>query len=774
MPGEKIGEGYVEVTVDIDDAQIGAATEKATAKVDDGFSKAAPGIGTKAGHDIGAGLETELGSSGDRSARNFAENFEQHRSEFTAFAKTFGDDFFKQFQGNSEGALNELNKQFNAKFDSGGLSASSLFFAQFDKRVKGAATSDAEGLMGTLTKAMEDAGVEGGDLFGSGIVDGASNALKVFSQLPPEAQAGIAGAAVAAGVIFGSALAAAADAAILGAVGGIGLVAGILAETKDPRVSSAFSDLKTHLTDDLQEAASSFVGPLTRGVTTLEGAFDAAMPNLERGFSTLAPAIDRLATGAGILVQELSEGFADAGPGIVEVLNAMADILPIIGGGMKIFLDEIATGGPGAADIVRLIGYFVSGLIIALGNGIETGAVLFQGIEDGAKFALWPLEALLKAMSGLPGVGGAAKDALKALNDMFDGGSTKSKNAANGVDLFTNSTTDAGNAANKAASSIADLYDAFSKTANAALQADQTSNSYRDALNSLGKSAQQNGVALTGNSAAALANRQAFDQAAQAALSNADAVKSNALAQGKDGVTAANLYDQALAGNISQLASSARQAGYNRGQVAQMIATMFGIPKNIATLFATPGAAAAKQAADALQKAILGIPLYRRIDIEYDEVHYTSYQQIQPGHGGNDPGGGKRFGGIHHAASGLVNALNSTAPAGIYSNGPFVMFAEPETGSEAFIPQLTTDPARAVQVLQQAAQWYHLAVVPAGTATGSTAATAGAAATPGSARAAAGGGISLTQVYNVAPDPETRFNATREAKKTLTDALGGW
>jgi hypothetical protein len=742
MPGEKIGEGYVEVTVDIDDNGLNGATEKVTRKVDDDLTKAAPGIGEEVGKGLGDGLEKGIGPSGEKAARNFKENFEQHKSEFLAFAKTFGDDFYKQFNGNGEAALSELNKLFNKEFDSGGLDASNVWWKAFDKSVKSAAPKSASGLFESFGIAAEKAGVEGGDVFGNGIIDGAKNAFKIFSELPPEVQLAVGGAAATAGLLFGSFLAASASAAILGVLGGGALAAGIIAEAKNPEVSAAFSGMANTVQADLEQAASPFIDRLVGSAGIIRDTFDSEMPDLENLFNTLAPSITRLTDGASQFVQELVQGADEAGPQMANVLGAVADILPVIGGGLKEMMSEIADGGQGAADAIRVIGTTLAGLLIFIGFILDEGSTMFEGMMNGARTALIPLEYLLKALSGVPGIGGAAKSALKDLNDTFYGGETSSKRAASGVKDFGDTTEKAAQAAKEADDAVQKLFDDFNNDAKASLNADESMIAYKNSLVQLKAALDGSDKSLDLNTAAGRALKQQFDQTATAALDSADAVRKNAENSGANGVQAAHAYSAALAGNISELAATAEQAGMSRAATANLIATLFGIPKDVATEFATPGAAAAKQAAEDLEYAIQAIETKKEIDI-YVNTHYSKTTQNTPGY--SQYGfGSYRYGGIRHAATGLLDA-------GVYNDGP-VVFAEPETGGEAFIPRLTNDPLRSMNILAEAASWYGLSLAPNNT---SPATTPGANPASAPARGTGGSGKTINLYYNGAPPSGT-------------------
>jgi hypothetical protein len=69
---------------------------------------------------------------------------------------------------------------------------------------------------------------------------------------------------------------------------------------------------------------------------------------------------------------------------------------------------------------------------------------------------------------------------------------------------------------------------------------------------------------------------------------------------------------------------------------------------------------------------------------------------------------GSRWGNVFPMA---VGGVSSYAAAGIGSGGPLYKWAEPETGGEAFIPRLG-DEMRSKKILDIAASWYGMSVVP--------------------------------------------------------------
>jgi hypothetical protein len=783
MPeGEKVGEGYVEVTVDIDDNGLDTATEKATRKIDDGLKREAPGIGKH----IGDGIEDGIAPTGEKAAKTWLDNFKAHQGDFNAFAKSLGDDFYKSFEGDSDAAMNRVNEMFEEKLAAGGFNAATKFTEQFNSRVKssfetggdeagatleenikkhgnsllafantlgkdfwtkfqgnmpgaldeanrlfndkmgsgGTSSSskfmDAFGkkfndkgsnkgilgnFMGDIEEAAGKAGMEAGDIFGNGIAGGVGNAFKIFSQLPPEAQAAIAAWAAAVALAFSSFFAASASAAILGIVGGLGLAAGIAAEMKSPLITDGWNYFKSTATDVFEESAHSFQVPVSQALGILRDDLRSAQPELTHWFETIAPAITTLASAVGDLIGDLAHGFSQSAGAQREVLDGLASSIDIIGKGLEIFFSELQGSGKGAAEALQAIGYLITGLLIGFGNALAAGSMMFEGITAAAKFFLTDVVAIIDVLGKAHIIPQSWVDSVNNAYNSMGKVPSAAKGASDGVDAFGKSADDATDPTAALSAKVNDLTDAFDSAAGSAISADQSAISFASSLKNLKAQADQGTHSMNQNTDASRDLRSHFDAAAQAALSQAEAVRKAAEASGQNGVQASAAYSRALSSNIQSLVNSATAAGMNKDEVATMISTMFGIPKSLATQFFTPGGAAAQNLIDWINANAHD----RTMIIRYGYIPISN-QQLPPGFGGSNPGG--YLGTVHHAATGGV------FDAGVYSHGPIV-FAEPETnpatgGMEAFIPRMTSDPARVRTVLAEAASWYGLSLVPNG------------------------------------------------------------
>jgi hypothetical protein len=157
---------------------------------------------------------------------------------------------------------------------------------------------------------------------------------------------GLAGAAAIASPLIGSAI----GAAVLGTVGGGGIIGGIALAAQDSRVQTAGSALGEHLLGGLKDAAKPFVGPLLAEFGTLTRAGDEFTGELGDGFKKLAPLVRPLAKGIEGLVHEIGPGLSAAFSAAQPVIRAVANELPEVGAALSDMLSAIAEEGDGATE----------------------------------------------------------------------------------------------------------------------------------------------------------------------------------------------------------------------------------------------------------------------------------------------------------------------------------------------------------------------------------------------------------------------------------------
>lgn len=255
----------------------------------------------------------------------------------------------------------------------------------------------------------------------------------------------------------------------------------------------------------------------------------------------------------------------------------------------------------------------------------------------------------------------------------------------------------------------------------AQLTADEAALAAKDAIDQVTQSFAENTDTVTGNSRAALENRIAVGQAAQAA---AEAAQRKYEETGSI-IEATATYDS----YIGALRRTLRQADLTDAEIEGLLASYAQMPPVAQTQVSAPGAAAATQQATGFYSALKRLPdgkLVRvnvrgvesaisRVDRLQAEVRALTGKTIRIGVVGG-PGGHleQRWGGYHERGGGWTKAaVGVLREATVYPArypGRY-MIAEPETGGEAFIP-LRGNWARSVSIAQKAMDHYGMAVVP--------------------------------------------------------------
>lgn len=258
----------------------------------------------------------------------------------------------------------------------------------------------------------------------------------------------------------------------------------------------------------------------------------------------------------------------------------------------------------------------------------------------------------------------------------------------------------------------------WSELNGALFNSDKAGLAARTAIDNVTKTVKANHDAWKGNSEAALANRVAIGEAAEAAAKAADAKF-----QETGSVAAANdVYNT----YIAQLRKSMVAAGLSTAAVNTLLGEYAKMPPLSSTSFATPGLVTANGLAEGYRAVMNDIPdsvytviktpgldtavkgvrtLYTEIDQLHGKtvgvsVHYSSGLTAST----------NRWGGAYeHAAAGVLNEASyySARSPGRY------MIAEPKTLGEAFVPKVGNY-GRSMSILNRAAGWYGASVVPGG------------------------------------------------------------
>lgn len=255
----------------------------------------------------------------------------------------------------------------------------------------------------------------------------------VLDALPPQGKA----LAVALGAGLVAALApivgAAVTAAVLFAVGGGVLALGIKAAASNPRVKSAFGELKKTAQGAFQDLGAPFVDPLVRAAKTFQGALDKTIgPSLKRMGALMAPVIDRLAPALAKFFERVMPGIENAVKASKPLFDTLAEHLPKIGEALRYMFDKIAQNGPEANVFFDDLLGLIEGLIVLFGDVIAKLAswyIALRGFLAQAKmrfaefkvFVINQLGDLLDrataALGWIPGLGPKLKEAQGRFRD---------------------------------------------------------------------------------------------------------------------------------------------------------------------------------------------------------------------------------------------------------------------------------------------------------------------------------------------------------------------
>lgn len=536
-----------------------------------------------------------------------------------------------------------------ASFDRVGSKTGTVFSDGFFKGVK------------QVVPRLFGAGLQGGDAFGEGFLATAGKVIVAGGPVLIPAIAALtaaAGAALAGGILAGT---------------GLGAIAtGIALQFKSPLVHDAATSLGDYVKDELTKATSGFGLKFAEGITALKREAEPLFVDIRQGLTSLEPYVANL-------LARLGEGLAKLGPGLGRALEAAGPVLgalskniPTLLNAVGIFFEEISRGGKGAALAIDAITKTVAGLIVELGKSLYVASKVFEGMAIAG-------DKVTGILAKIPGIG----KEWEALHNYVHGVAVsfqESQLAAGGASAAINGTAGAAQKAAEAfqaqqaaAQALRNQIDGLISASLGLAGADLQLRTDEAGLVDLHK---QNGAALQGNSAQALANQQAFLGLAR----DLEATRQAEIAHGAS-LQEANAHLQA---NADALVNMATKAGFDRGQVEALISSMLAIPNVNRTI--------------QIDEIRTHTDIYRVIDQTGNITGGSPYQRSA------SQLGLQAFGGIVAAARGLIA-----------SSKPAIVFGE-RTLPEAYIPAPNSgiSQGRADALLGTAASWWGRRMVPAG------------------------------------------------------------
>lgn len=206
----------------------------------------------------------------------------------------------------------------------------------------------------------EKAGADAAQLFGKSFSNKIPEALKA---LPPEVQAALGGAILAAVVSTTPFIVSAINGAILGGIGAGGLAAGIALEAKDPVIQGAFKQLGGRIMTDLGSDVKPFKAQLLTVADDFGKSWTKIQPNIQGFFDRIAPATSKLGSAISQSMEILGPALERAAGPAEKVLGAIADEIPEIAQQLGKLLDDISEHGDSAAEAIKFIFFNVELLI---------------------------------------------------------------------------------------------------------------------------------------------------------------------------------------------------------------------------------------------------------------------------------------------------------------------------------------------------------------------------------------------------------------------------
>lgn len=337
------------------------------------------------------------------------------------------------------------------------------------------------------------------------------------------------------------------SAAVVGGIGAGGILGGVYAASKDPRVRGAFGELMSGLTPE-KFGAESFVQPTIDAIGILKqtlagtdiagvlGKGSSGVPVFAKGISDFAtnllPGLDAAMSKSSQYAQIFASGFGDIGDALSDAITDMAE-----GEGAMDALQVILSG---TADTIRVTGAALSWL--ANGFGMMADAAV-------------PLANVANKLWGwLPGIGAAIRmggdNAAEASGEYGDLSKSFTKidqatRAVNqGLDPFNSYLKDAQSNAEALNVTLQDLF-------GSQMSVDQASLAWEASLDRLSGAVKENGKSLDITTEKGRAVNSALLDGVEAAMRQRDAMIKNG-----EGTQAANAKYQAAIDKLYALAAA--------------------------------------------------------------------------------------------------------------------------------------------------------------------------------------------------------------------------
>lgn len=188
----------------------------------------------------------------------------------------------------------------------------------------------------------------------------------------------VGGLATALAPVIGAAI----TSAVLLAVGGGVIAAGIISAFKDPRIAGAANDLKTKLSKMFEEFGKPFRGPVANFLEGLSRLLDKLSPKFQALAKSFAPVVDQLGQGFLEMLENAMPGILEAAEASKPLFETLAKHAPEIGRAISKFFSIIAEQGDDANRFFDDLLSFIEDLLPVIAGMIAAFTSAYNYISD--------------------------------------------------------------------------------------------------------------------------------------------------------------------------------------------------------------------------------------------------------------------------------------------------------------------------------------------------------------------------------------------------------
>jgi hypothetical protein len=565
-----------------------------------------------------------------------------------------------------------------------------------DEAVKSKVTGTGKKVSDEFKKSGDDSRRGFGSAF-SGIVgvvgSVASTSIKLFSDIfnfrNPALTVGVLALALMTLPVIASAVAT----AVVLAFGGAFATIGLLAAAQNEEVKRSFSEAWFQIKLLAAGIAEPFVVSMKRMAEEWRGTFESFAPHLQTAFASMAPHIDGFVEGFGVAVRRLIPAIGPVTQAFNVLLDRLAEKMPDLFSAIANSVTDLSNAlirNPGAVDAV------INSLIFLI-DVVTNITVAFTDFTGWVQDNTGAVAALMIAIANLtnPMLGFIANIiGLEAASNPADAAIVSLDSAVQGaVDAITEANTKT----QDWALSLDQLADRNLTTEQAALRFDQSVLKMTDSIT-------KNGQSLDSTTDAGAKNKDSLLSMAEAANKVKDTFIEQGLSQDKVRDKSIQMRDE--------MVKQAEKLGFTRNEAQALIDKYFAIPDKVETNVSSPGATEAANQIHTVTGRAGGVP--RNVDVNVNARDNASgtlgniisqigniARQIWVNVTAIFSGDGNIVG----FANGSENHVAQIAGAGAMR-----VWAEPETGGEAYIPLAPQKRHRSEAILSDVADRFGLTV----------------------------------------------------------------